>query len=199
MLNTSYKKIMKLKKVFIAIFKKYYINKFLSCENDIRFSPQNSFFSYSSIKVGKNVFINKNAYFSGDITIGDDVLIGPNVFITSGDHQYTKVGQRVQKQGRIKIESVTIENDVWVGANVSILRGVKILEGTVIGTASVVTKDMPPYCVCVGNPCKPVKLRYTDDQLIEHLGLLGKDQVESNKIIKIRHEMLKKYDLKLNL
>lgn len=189
---------MKFKKVVINILKKYYIKKFLSCEKDIRFSPQNSFFSYCSIKVGKNVFINKNAYFSGDITIGNDVLIGPNVFITSGDHEYKIVGKCVQNQGRIENELITIEDDVWIGANVSILRGVKIMEGSVIGTASIVTKDIPPYCVCVGNPCRPIKLRYTDEQLVEHLNSIGKTELESNKILQSRREILKKYDINFN-
>ncbi|QNU66797.1 hypothetical protein EHE19_018495 [Ruminiclostridium herbifermentans] len=119
------------------------------------------------------------------------------MFITSGDHEYTKVSQIVQNQGRIENEPVAIEDDVWIGANVSILRGVRIMEGAIVGTASVITKDVPPYCVCVGNPCKPIKLRYSDEQLLEHLTSIGKTEHEANKILQLRQEILTKYNLNL--
>lgn len=58
---------------------------------------------------------------------------------------------------------VVVGNDVWLGDDVFITAGVKIGDGCIVGARSVVTKDLPPYTVCVGTPCKPVKKRYSED------------------------------------
>jgi acetyltransferase-like isoleucine patch superfamily enzyme len=173
-----------------AIYKSYYIKKFAKCAADLRFSPSNSYFTYSKIEIGKNVFINKNVYFSGMITIGNNVMFGPYVFITDGYHKYDEVGKLIGLQGGGVKERVYIDDDVWVGAKVAVMRGVHIFEGTIIGTASVVTKDTPPYCVCVGNPCAPVKVRYTDNELREHFRIMGRSSDDAENMIKLRKEML---------
>ena len=61
-----------------------------------------------------------------------------------------------------------VGNDVWIGQNVTVMPGVHIGDGAIIGTSSVVTKDIPPYSIAAGNPCKPVRKRF-DDELIAHL------------------------------
>ena len=61
-----------------------------------------------------------------------------------------------------------IENDVWLGQNVTVMPGVHIGNGAIIGANSVVTKDIDPYCIATGNPCKIVKKRF-DDELISYL------------------------------
>ena len=58
-----------------------------------------------------------------------------------------------------------MEEDVWVGGNVTIMPGVKIGKGAIIGGGSVVTKDIPPYSLAVGNPCRVVR-QITDDDRI---------------------------------
>lgn len=63
---------------------------------------------------------------------------------------------------------ITIGSDVWIGEDVFILSGVTIGDGCCIGARSVVTKDLLPYTICVGTPCKEVKKRYSDD-VIEFL------------------------------
>ena len=64
--------------------------------------------------------------------------------------------------------NTVIGNDVWIGQNAVILPGVNIGDGAIIGTNSVVAKDIPPYCIAVGNPCRVIKKRF-DDDLIELL------------------------------
>ncbi|MDR0579034.1 MAG: CatB-related O-acetyltransferase [Campylobacteraceae bacterium] len=59
--------------------------------------------------------------------------------------------------------NITIGNDVWIGANVLLSRGITIDDGAVIAANSVVTKDVPPYCIVGGNPAKIIKMRFTDD------------------------------------
>lgn len=60
---------------------------------------------------------------------------------------------------------IIVENDVWIGATSTIMSGVKISNGAVVGGGSVVTKDVPPYAIVAGNPAKVVKYRFTDEQI----------------------------------
>ncbi len=151
---------------------KMYSRKFIGKPNNLVFYPNNSTFTYSTIKMGNNVFVNRRAYFSGDICIGNDVLIGPDVFITSGDHEYRVVGKTINAQGRVASRQVVIEDDVWIGAKVCVLAGVKIGKGAIIGAGSVVTKDVEPYTICAGNPCRKIKDRYSESDLIRHISTI---------------------------
>lgn len=65
-------------------------------------------------------------------------------------------------------EDVIIEEDVWVGSNVTLLSGVTIGRGTTVAAGAVVSKSMPPYCVCGGVPAKVIKFYWTIDQILEH-------------------------------
>lgn len=60
---------------------------------------------------------------------------------------------------------IIVENDVWIGAKSTIMSGVKIQNGSIVGANSVVTKDVPPYSIVVGNPAKVVKYRFTEKQI----------------------------------
>jgi len=85
------------------------------------------------------------------VVIGDRVQFGPNVSIFSAGHDTSVLS-------RIKFvefgHPVFIEDDCWIGGSVIILPGVRIGKGSTVGAGSVVTKDIPPYSVAVGNPCK---------------------------------------------
>ena len=71
--------------------------------------------------------------------------------------------------GELPLKGDTIVgNDVWIGQNVTVMPGVHIGDGAIIGACSVVASDVPPYCVAVGNPCKVIKKRF-DDSLVEYL------------------------------
>ncbi len=112
--------------------------------------------------IGKNIFIGDNFYANfncrlGDmsrITIGNNVLIGPNVSICTEGHP-------LSPQARIQRQSygipIVIGNNVWIGANSTIIGGVAIGDNSVIGAGSVVTKDVPPNILAVGNPAKFIK------------------------------------------
>lgn len=159
--------------------KKRKARKFQGAAANLVFYPEDSVFTYGTIRIGNDVFINRRAYFSGRIHIGNHVLFGPDVFITSGDHCFTEIGKYIHKQGRVVPREVEICDDVWIGAKTCILAGVTIGEGTVVGAGSVVTKDLPSYSVCVGNPCRKIKDRYSSGALAEHLKLLGKESDEA--------------------
>lgn len=94
------------------------------------------------------------------IILGNHVRVGANVTIMDGDaHQDDpRVG---------KNKPIVIKDNVWIGANSIIMKGVTIGENTLIGAGSVVTKDIPPNVVAVGNPCKVI--RQLDEEVIRQL------------------------------
>jgi acetyltransferase-like isoleucine patch superfamily enzyme len=63
---------------------------------------------------------------------------------------------------------VVLEEDVWIGCNVTLLSGVTIGRGTTVAAGAVVSKSMPPYCVCGGVPAKVIKFYWTTEQILQH-------------------------------
>lgn len=106
--------------------------------------------------VGDNFFLNVNGKLmdSGKITIGNNVFIAPNVSIITEEHAMD-VEQRLA--GLEYAYPVTIGDNVWICTGAIILPGVTIGEDSVIGAGSVVTKDIPPKSLAVGNPCKVIR------------------------------------------
>ena len=114
----------------------------------------------NSLKIGDNVGINHYCFIGvrGDITIGDNVIFGPRVNIFSENHNFDKLDVPIKNQGVTKLKTV-IGNDVWIGANVSIMAGVNIGDGCVIAAGAVVTKDIPAHSIVGGVPAKVIKNR----------------------------------------
>ena len=106
--------------------------------------------------VGDNFFLNVNCKLmdSGKITIGNNVFIAPNVCIITEEHAMD-VKQRLA--GLEYTHPVTIGDNVWICTGAIILPGVTIGADSVIGAGSVVTKDIPPGSLAVGNPCKVIR------------------------------------------
>lgn len=108
----------------------------------------------SGIVLGKGVALNFNVYIdgSGGVSVGDGSIFGPNVCVLSSNH-VIKSGLSYQNSGKL-FRSVVIGHRVWIGANVVILAGVSIGDGAVIGAGSIVTRDVPPAALVVGNPAR---------------------------------------------
>ncbi|MBW2968415.1 acyltransferase [Candidatus Woesearchaeota archaeon] len=104
--------------------------------------------------------INRCCYLGaeGGIVIGKYTQIGPRVCMVTGRHQYSDSKKPIKNQKTL-FEPIVIGDDVWIGANSTILGGVTIGNGAVIGAGAVVNKDIPPYSVAVGVPAKPIKSR----------------------------------------
>lgn len=68
---------------------------------------------------------------------------------------------------------VVIEDDVWCGANVTILKGVTIGRGSVVAAGAVVTKSFPPYSIIGGVPAKLIKMRFSPEEIVQHEALLN--------------------------
>lgn len=109
-----------------------------------------------NIEMGKGCVANHGLTIldGGKVTIGDNVLIGPGCFILTPNHP---VDPEQRKRWLVSVKPVKIGDNVWLGSGVHVLPGVTIGDNSVIGSGSIVTKDIPANCIAVGNPCKVVK------------------------------------------
>jgi len=115
----------------------------------------------SNITVGEDFYANVNCTIldCGRVTIGDNVLFGPNVSLLTAGHPIHPESRNSRYQYGIEI---TIGDNVWICANAVINPGVRIGNNVVIGSGSVVTKDIEDNAIAVGNPCKVIR-HITDD------------------------------------
>lgn len=137
-----------------------------------------------NVSLGKNVIISKNTAIDAKSSIGNFTYIGKNCNITKADigrycsiANNVSIGQGEHDLARISTSSIfynssyekltqedcVIGNDVWIGTDTVILRGVKIGDGAVIGANSVVTKDVPSFAIVVGSPAKIIRYRFDEE------------------------------------
>lgn len=109
-----------------------------------------------NIRVGKNFFANYQLTVldCAPVTIGDNVQIAPNVSIYTAGHP---LHPDSRNSGYEYALPITIGDNVWIGGNVVICPGVTIGDCAVIGAGSVVTRDVPPWTVAAGNPCRVLR------------------------------------------
>ena len=162
---------MKLKNILRKIYYLRSFRNFKSYGANILLGPKGLIARANEISFGSNVYIARNFFISArNLTVGDNVMIGPNLVIECDNHVYNKIGLPMFSYWEIKKGGyATICNDVWIGANVTILTDVEIGEGCIVGAGSLVNKSLPAYTICVGVPCKPIKRRFTDIDLKKHL------------------------------
>jgi FemAB-related protein (PEP-CTERM system-associated) len=115
------------------------------------------------IRIGTNVTLNEWVYLSGfgGLKIGNDVRIGHRVSIITSDHAHSDIRKPIFEQGLVS-EQVTIEDDVWIGCNATILKGVRIGKGAVVAAGAVVTKDVLPFSIVAGVPARLISRRGQD-------------------------------------
>lgn len=165
-------------KLRFVIVRRAYIAQFRRCGRNVKIGGPGDF-SYRSIELGNDVYIGPRATFNSAIStirIGNKVLFGPEVMIMGGDHRFDVLGKYiydVTEKLPDNDKDVVIEDDVWIGARVVILKGVTIGRGSVVGAGSVVTRSLPPYSVAVGNPAKVVRSRFSAENIVQHEALLG--------------------------
>ena len=114
-----------------------------------------------NIEIGENFYSNYNLIIidCAKVTIGNNVLIGPNVAIYTAGHP---LHYEIRNQEYEYAFPISIGDNVWIGGNVVINPGVSIGENSVIGSGSVVTKDISGNVIAMGNPCKVLR-KITDD------------------------------------
>lgn len=164
----------------IGIFKHYYVD------------PNPSQFGY----FGKCAMVGRPADLKKpeNIYLHDHTRIGPrSIIMTMGCSKFIMKRESGASEGLIVITSnhrqklgmfresnnddneykdIIVEEDVWIGINVTLLAGAHIGRGSIIGACSVVTKEIPPYAVAVGNPAKVIKFKWSIEDIMIHESLL---------------------------
>jgi len=111
-----------------------------------------------NVKIGKYCQINENVFIQG-ATIGSYVMIAPNVSILNSTHNFDRIDIPMIEQGAVKQDNPIVEDDVWLGRNVTILPGIKIGKGSIVAAGAVVVKNVEPYSIVGGVPAKLIKKR----------------------------------------
>jgi maltose O-acetyltransferase len=100
-----------------------------------------------------------DALVVGPVEIGADVMMGPRCVLLATSHDFSSVDVPMNQQGFSEPRPIVIEDDVWIGAGATILPGVRIGRGSIIGAGAVVPRDVPAWSVAVGNPARVVRDR----------------------------------------
>ena len=108
------------------------------------------------VVIGNHTRIGLHNTIIGPVTIGSHVNMAQGITVTALNHNFTDTEKRIDEQG-ISTTPVTIEDDIWIGANATILSGVNIGQHSVIAAGAVVTKDVPPHSLVAGVPAKVIK------------------------------------------
>ena len=119
------------------------------------------YFGRNIVKIGHESGLGEGFHIqNSELEIGDYVMTGPDVMVLGGGHAFKNRNQLIGRQGNLPKTRLVIEDDVWIGARVTILGNCHIIgKGAVVGACSVVTKDIPEYAIVAGNPAKVIGYR----------------------------------------
>lgn len=116
----------------------------------------------SSLQVGKNTYIQSGCIlnaFVGNITIGANCMIAPRCTFMPYQHGFADTSRPMREQTLTSKGDIVLEDDVWLGANVTVTDGVTIGQGAIVGAGAVVTKDIPAYAIAGGVPARVLRYR----------------------------------------
>jgi acetyltransferase-like isoleucine patch superfamily enzyme len=108
--------------------------------------------------------LGEGAWVYPNVEIGKYVLFAPEVAIIGADHRIDRPGLPIVFSGRPELPHTVIEDDVWIGYRVTIMAGVRIGRGSIIGAGAVVTKDVEPYTIVGGVPARPIRKRFDNPE-----------------------------------
>ena len=106
--------------------------------------------------IGDHTRVGLHNTIIGPVKIGNNVNLAQGITVTALNHNFSDSNKRIDEQG-VSTNPVTIEDDVWIGANAVVLPGVKIGNHCVVAAGAVVTKDVPPHSLVAGVPAKVIK------------------------------------------
>ena len=132
---------------------------FRYCGKNINVEKGANFYTGWEIELGDNSSLGVECMVPYDLKVGRDVMMGPYVVIIGDAHRFDSLEVPMRLQETREYPPVRIDDDVWIGARAIILPGVTVGKGAIIGAGSVVTKDVPPFAICVGNPARTIKFR----------------------------------------
>ncbi|WP_293667482.1 acyltransferase [uncultured Parabacteroides sp.] len=170
------------------------------CGNNVCIKPSTSvYFGLENLSIGNNVSIPRYAHIfctNAPLNIGNNIIFGPSPTIVTGNHRTDVIGKYIiDSQDKLpdNDKEVCLEDDIWVGANVTILMGVKIGRGSIIAAGAVVNSSYPPYSIIGGVPAKFIKFRFTIKEILEHEQILyPQDERLSRQELERHFETLQK-------
>ena len=134
-----------------------YTGKNVNIERGARFGAG------TKIRIVDNSGLGINCLIHNGSIIGKDVMMGPNCYIHERNHSFKRTDIPMRKQGYNESQPVVIEDDVWIGRDVTIMVGRHISKGSIIAANCVLTKDFPSYSIIGGNPSRLIKSRLRED------------------------------------
>lgn len=181
-LKARIKRVLKKVKVWYLLTFKY---KFKTVGSDFYCGSGLHVFG-NNIEVGNRVFFGHSCHFGiHDTKIGNNVMFAPEVALIGGDHNFNEVGIKIidtgmkqdnfpDKKRLYQQGSLVIADDVWVGYGATIMAGVTIGEGAVVGARALVTSDVEPYSIYIGQPAKKYKDRFaSEEEKVKHSLAIG--------------------------
>lgn len=170
----------KLKQIRCKILLAKYKN--ITIGDNSTFGRGTVFWAPHKLYIGSNVYIGKYCTIQADIEMGDNIEIANNVgLIGRYDHDYSKIGVSIKDAPWIGDahydfkgfdKKIIIDNDVWIGYGSVVFTGVHINRGAIVAAGSIVTRDVPPYAIVVGNPAKIKGYRFTEEEIEHHERIL---------------------------
>lgn len=106
--------------------------------------------------IGDRTKIGLSNTIIGPVTIGNDIRLAQNITLSGLNHNYEDISVPIHVQG-VSTSPIVIEDNSWLGANVVVVAGVTIGKHSIVAAGSIVTKNIPPYSVAVGNPARVLK------------------------------------------
>jgi acetyltransferase-like isoleucine patch superfamily enzyme len=169
--------------IWQRLFKLYAIRGNVAVGKNLHLGIGSKILAPHHLRIGDDVYIGKLCTIECDGEIGDEVMIANAVgIIGRHDHDVSIVGVSVRKApwvgdahyaGKGRGERVVIGSDVWVGYGAIILAGVTVGRGAIIAAGTLVTKDIQPYAIAVGNPARQVGTRFSPADITRHEAALG--------------------------
>lgn len=139
-------------------------NIFLKMGEKVNIERKANFGSGRGIIIGNNSGLGINCCIPSNTIIGNNVMMGPNCYILANNHKIERLDIPMIKQGNEAPRQTIIEDDCWIGRNVTMTPGRHISQGSVIGACCVLTKDFPEYSIVGGNPSKLIRSRKNKDK-----------------------------------
>jgi len=144
--------------------------RYICCKRIFRYCGKNvnierlaNFGSGRDIEIGDNSGLGINCCIPSNTKIGNDVMMGPNCYILASNHAFSRTDIPMWQQGFTERKQVIIEDDVWIGRDVTMTPGRIVKRGSIIAACTVLTKNFPEYSIVGGNPAKFIKSRLNEE------------------------------------
>jgi acetyltransferase-like isoleucine patch superfamily enzyme len=153
--------------------------KYLSYGSGLHIGKCSRLWAPDKIVIGKQVYIGKYVHIECNCDIGDYVLMANRVALVGRyDHDFRAVGYPIRfapwagdaksDPALKRKQKIVMESDVWIGFGATILSGIRIGRGALVGAGSVVVHDVPPYAIVAGNPARVIGMRFDASMIEEH-------------------------------